>query len=205
MKHKQSPLLKYILELEKKAIGDEIILYDIAQTFGSKGHFVFILFLILPFLQPIPLFGLSTPFGILISLVAFYSFFNRPLRLPKKWAKKKLKKDTILKIAHGSDFFFKLVGRFFKPRIQFLFSGPFNIINILIIIINAVLLALPLPIPFSNAIPAWVILFQALGNIEKDGLLILISYLQMLVCMIFFLLIFYGAIWGFDFIKYLLK
>jgi hypothetical protein len=41
---------------------------------------------------------------------------------------------------------------------------------------NAVLMALPLPIPLTNLLPAYTILVFAIGLLESDGLLLLIGY-----------------------------
>lgn len=41
---------------------------------------------------------------------------------------------------------------------------------------NATLMALPLPIPLTNLLPAYTILFFAIGTLEYDGLLLLIGY-----------------------------
>lgn len=200
MKKHQSPLIEHITELEKKAADKDVTLQDIVTIFGNDGHFVLILFFILPFLQPIPLFGLSTPFGLLISLVAFFYYLQKPPYLPKKWKGRTINRTTLLKIAEGAEKFFKKLERFIKPRLGFLFSEPFKTINILFIILNAILLALPLPIPFSNAIPAWVILLQAIGHLERDGVLVLISYVQAVLSLIFFTTLAYGLKTGIEFI-----
>jgi hypothetical protein len=41
---------------------------------------------------------------------------------------------------------------------------------------DALLLSLPLPIPFTNLIPAYTILFLVIGLLESDGLFILVGY-----------------------------
>ncbi|AGH95939.1 exopolysaccharide biosynthesis protein [Pseudobdellovibrio exovorus] len=200
MKTHKSPLIAHLTELEKKAAHQEITLKDVVTIFGTDGHFVLILFCILPFLQPIPLMGLSTPFGLLISLVAFFYYLQKPPYLPKRWQNKTINHTTLLKIAEGAEKFFKKLERFIKPRLEFLFSEPFKSINIIFIILNAILLALPLPIPFSNAIPAWVILLQAIGHLERDGVLVLISYIQAVLSLIFFTTLAYGLKTGIEFI-----
>jgi hypothetical protein len=53
-------------------------------------------------------------------------------------------------------------------------------------VIHAGLLALPLPIPFSNTFPAWAIFFHTLGQLEEDGALIIVSYIQTLLCFAYF-------------------
>jgi hypothetical protein len=68
----------------------------------------------------------------------------------------------------------------------------------MLLILNAILLALPLPIPFSNAIPAWMILFQALGHLEEDGFFIVLSYIQTAICLIYFGLLAFGVSSGIE-------
>jgi hypothetical protein len=36
----------------------------------------------------------------------------------------------------------------------------------------------PLPIPFSNSIPAWAVVLLTIGMMEKDGLCVLLGYLM---------------------------
>jgi hypothetical protein len=52
----------------------------------------------------------------------------------------------------------------------------FTVLNGLAIVSSAFLLTLPLPIPFSNTIPAWAILLLALGMMEEDGAVIVAGY-----------------------------
>jgi hypothetical protein len=57
-----------------------------------------------------------------------------------------------------------------------------------------VLLALPLPIPFSNSIPAWGIVFSCLSVIESNGLFILLSYAFLIANVFFFGALVYVAL-----------
>ena len=59
---------------------------------------------------------------------------------------------------------------------------------------DALLMSLPLPIPLTNLIPAYTILFLAIGLLEFDGLFILIGYGMTVVTTIFFASI-AGTIW----------
>lgn len=200
MELQRSPLHALTREIEKRSKSEDITIQEIVDVFGEDGHFLLILFFILPFLQPIPLFGLSTPFGLLISLIAVFFFLKKPPFVPKSWVNKKLSKKTVLKIAEGSEIFFKKLENILKPRVSVLFQGPFRTINTFLIVFNAVLLALPLPIPFSNAMPAWAILFQAIGFLERDGYLIIASYIQTVLTVVFFGLLTFGAAVGIDFL-----
>ncbi len=71
---------------------------------------------------------------------------------------------------------------------------PFRVLNLLVIVMNAVLLSLPLPIPFSNTVPVIAIVLNAIGHMEKDGIFILFSYLWCLIVGCFFATLAAGAI-----------
>jgi hypothetical protein len=55
-------------------------------------------------------------------------------------------------------------------------------------------MSLPLPIPFTNLLPAYTILFLAIGLLESDGLFILFGYAMTTATTIFFVSI-TGTIW----------
>lgn len=199
---KKSPLLDHLNALVVKSRDGNPSLQDIVDTLGSEGHFVLITFLIMPFLQPIPLMGMSTPFGLLITFISILAYLGKPPWVPKRWAGKTISASTVVRIAEGSEKIVKRLSFIFKPRLNFLFQRPFRDLNLILLIINAILLTLPLPIPFSNAIPAWMILFQALAHLEKDGFLIILSYIQTIICVVYFLVLAKGFSAGLNFLGF---
>jgi hypothetical protein len=46
----------------------------------------------------------------------------------------------------------------------------------LCLVLNAALMALPLPIPFTNLLPAYTILVLSVGSFESDGVFLLVGY-----------------------------
>ncbi|MBM3380886.1 MAG: exopolysaccharide biosynthesis protein [Betaproteobacteria bacterium] len=149
-----------------------------------------------PFLQPVPLLGLSTPFGGFLALLGLFQILGRgPAALPRRIRDRKIQAETIKKILFYCE---KLLlslekiphwdiggrGRALAhPRVlgwHVFFMG--------------VLLALPLPIPFSNSIPAWGIVFSCLSAIETNGLFILFSYAFLLANIFFFGALVYVAL-----------
>ena len=52
--------------------------------------------------------------------------------------------------------------------------------------ICALMLLLPLPVPFSNIIPAWGIMLIAGGLLERDGAFIIAGYVASLLTIAFF-------------------
>jgi hypothetical protein len=182
----RGPLIDHLDEIEERCLKGDLSLREIFDIFGSDGHYVLITFLILPFLQPIPLVGLSTPFGILILSVAVLAYLKRPPWIPKKWAQKQVSAKTVSKIAEGSEKVFEKLTKILHPRLKFLFQGPFRTVNMVMIVLNAFLLALPLPIPFSNTIPSWAIALMALANLEEDGIFAILSHIASAGCLIYF-------------------
>jgi hypothetical protein len=195
----KGPFLNHLRAIELKSKNTELTLKDIFETFGPDGHSILILFLILPFLQPVPLFGLSSIFGVLIAIIGAFAYAKKPPWLPQSWGRKKISTQTISMIVTGAERIFNKMSFLIHARWQFLFQAPFRQMSVLLLIFNAILIALPLPIPFSNTIPAWVILFQALAFLEEDGLLIIISYLLSVLCAVYFFYLFKGLDAGIKF------
>ncbi|PIU01069.1 MAG: exopolysaccharide synthesis protein [Bdellovibrionales bacterium CG10_big_fil_rev_8_21_14_0_10_45_34] len=197
----RGPLLDHLDEIEAMCTTKDPTLKEIFEVFGPDGHYVLITFLTIPFLQPIPLPGLSTPFGFLIAAVTVLAYLKKSPWLPKRWAHRKISARTVCRIAESSERVFEKLTPVLHPRWRFLFKGPFRTISAALLIINAILLALPLPIPLSNALPAWMIAFQALAHLEDDGLFVILSYVQTAICFIYFGILAFGAGSGFNFLE----
>jgi hypothetical protein len=183
---RQNSLLERLDEIEELCLHRDPSFEDIFKIFGEDGHFLIIVFLIIPFLQPVPLWGLSTPFGMLIMGATVFSYLRKPPWLPQKWKQRTLPRQSVLKICEGIERVVEKISKLFRPRLSLLFKAPFLPINYVVLIISALLLALPLPIPFSNTLPGWCILFQALAQLEDDGALLVLSYLLFVATIVFF-------------------
>lgn len=205
----KSNSLKFKLELllvlkNKKALSLKEVLFIL----GEHSHNLFLILICVPFLQPIPLPGLSTPLGLVIFVVSFFLAFHKKPILPKFFENLTLSTSTltiVVKFILKADQF---ISRFSKERIYFLQRHIFHLLNMFCSATCALLLALPLPIPFSNALPAWCIFFIALGYIKLDGLLQLLGYATYLATLVYFMFIaFLGdQLWlylknQFDFVK----
>jgi hypothetical protein len=198
----RGPLLDHLDQIEEISKDKNPKLRELIHIFGNDGHYLVIFFLILPFLQPIPMLGLSTPFGLMIAIVGAFAYLRKPPVIPARWAEKTVSGKTVLQIAEGSERIFEKLSWLIHPRYKFMFREPFRTVSVILIIINSVLLALPLPIPFSNTIPAWMILLHALGQLEDDGALIILSYMVSIFCWIFFAAIYFGVAGGINYIKW---
>lgn len=151
--------------------------------------------LTLPFLQPIPLFGLSTPAGLTIALSGLGIFLQKPVLLPQRIGVVQLKSETILKMSEFLLAFQQKINPFIKndSSVQSTFSLRFLGAAIAI---HGVLLALPLPIPFSNAMPAWMCFLGALSVLFSSRRLFWLATTMVVLNIFFWLSLVAAAVWG---------
>ncbi|WP_413587471.1 exopolysaccharide biosynthesis protein [Bdellovibrio sp. HCB274] len=180
--------------LQEEAGHGDLSLKKVFQLLGEEGHGMILLFLCLPYLFPIPVPGLSTISGILIVLVSFFLLRRRPPWLPKRWENVSVSSKTVLKLSNYAEKVWTYVAKIVRKRMMFFHDmQAFRVLNFLVLSMNACLLALPLPIPFSNTVPAIAIVLSAIGYLEKDGLFTLFSYLWCVVVISFFTSLALGA------------
>lgn len=189
----QIPLYLHFSNLRDRAKQGDVTLREILKMLGTDCHYAAVLILIAPFLQPVPLLGLSSFVGPVIAILAYFSFSGKLPWIPKTWSEKRIPAETVSKMAEVGERLAKKLSRFVHVRWAFFLTGPFRILNIVFTITNATLFALPLPVPMSNALPAWAIFFWALSHLEDDGLFALLSYMMTAVTFGFFTLIWTGA------------
>jgi len=138
-------------------------------------------------LLPVP--GLSTPFGIAVLLIGIRIAFLQKPWLPKFIRQRRISAPRLVKVLTGGIRFAKLMEKVVKPRMHFLHSWPgaMNLIG-LGVVAGGLLLLLPLPIPFSNMVPAWAVVLLAAGMMERDGLVVLLGHTMTLVSWAFIVL-----------------
>ena len=197
----KSHFLKSLEALEAHALEKPLKLKEVFLILGDRGHLVVILFLTLPFLQPIPVPGLSTGLGLLITFVAGLNFLNKPIHLPQRFEEKILSQALVINISRVAEKIWKFLEKFLRPRSPIFFKSQFfKGFNTLVLSVQALLLCLPLPVPFSNNIPAIVIAVNVIGELEEDGIVVLISYFLSLVSCAFFIGLALGVQSGWNFL-----
>lgn len=181
--------------LQEEASRGHLTLRRLFDLLGEEGHAVLVLVLCLPFMQPIPIPGISTPLGFLIAMVALFLYRQKPPWLPKKFENLELSSEVVIKVSEVAERIWLHVSKVVQQRLTFFHDlWIFRFINLLVFVGNAALLSLPLPIPFSNTVPAVAIILSAIGHMEKDGVFILFSYLWCLIVASFFVTLALGAV-----------
>jgi len=152
-----------------------ITLGKIVEHVEGEALLILCLISIMPFLQPIPIPGLSSILGVIVLLQGFGLMISSKPLLTKKMKKVTItheKFEIILKAARKFSNFTSKISNFKHPATNHRGS---HIICGFAIVLSAAFLSLPLPIPFSNLIPALSIFLICIGLLEEDIIIILIG------------------------------
>ncbi|MGC8743408.1 MAG: exopolysaccharide biosynthesis protein [Verrucomicrobiia bacterium] len=192
-------------ELKRLAaeIGERQVKFrELVQITHGRGYDLLLVVLGLPFLTPIPLPGFSTPFGLAIALAGLRMGFGKKVWYPTKLLEKNIPHSFFPKLLKFATGICKTIEFFAKPRFQFLHNFVlFQRLAGVLILISGLLLALPLPIPFSNTLPAITVVLLASSAMRKDGIIFILGCISFLLCAVFFSLIFFGGIEAIEFLK----
>ena len=176
-----------ILLLQEKSKEGPMTIGEIFNILTGKGRALIVLLLSLPFCQPIQIPGFSTPFGLAIAFFGLRAAFGKHLWLPQALLTKSISTEILQKVTEKTLYVIRKIKPWLHPRLNWMcHSFPMRMVNGIVIFILGIVLALPLPIPLSNLTAAWSIFLIALGNLEDDGLLVLIGYIATLLTFIFF-------------------
>jgi hypothetical protein len=167
--------------VRSESAGKPLTVEELQSALKGRGVAMLLLLLSLPFCF-IPVPGLSTPFGIAVLLMGIRIAFGQKPWLPKLIRQRSISPSRLVKVLTGGIRFARIMEKIVKPRMQFLhrWPGALNLIGVGIAS-GGLLLLLPLPIPFSNMVPAWAVVFLTAGMMERDGVLVLLGHLMTLL------------------------
>ena len=172
-----------LLELRDAFPGDDpISVRDVLKRLDGRAFGLLLLIMALPNCIPnVP--GISTVFGILMVAPAIQMIFGAGSPwVPRKIADMKIEPVTFRK---GIDFALPAlikIEKLVQPRLQFLTQKPATIwFGVQTIILAGVLI---LPIPLGNWPPGMSVAALAIGLLQRDGLMAIISFLFFLVSLV---------------------
>jgi hypothetical protein len=152
------------------------------HSLGERGLLMACMIFCLPSMLPIPIPGMSIPQGFVIGLIGLGLLLNRAPMLPERILAYRLAHGNLALILGKGTQLFNAIERLSHPRLDVLTRGVvIRAVNGTLLVVGAALLMAPFPIPFSNLLPAYAILFLAFGAMQRDGWLILASYLMLLL------------------------
>jgi hypothetical protein len=157
--------------------GDGLTIGEIESSLKGRGITMLLMILALPFcVLPIP--GLSMPFGAAVFLIGFRLMLGQRPWLPMFVRRTTFSPERSLSIINGAIRLCRAMERVGRPRMHFMqtWPGMTNLVGFGIASAGLLLL-LPLPVPFSNTLPAWAVVLLAGGMVERDGLFVLAGHL----------------------------
>ncbi len=164
-----------------------VTLREVIYTLRGRAYTLLLILLSLPFLTPLPLPGLSTPFGLAIGFIALRLSLGQRPWLPMKLQRKELPAGFFSKVFAVAARVIAFLEKFLRPRLAPLTASTVLLqLHAFVILLAALTLLLPLPIPFTNSFPAWAILLLAAGLLERDGFFILGGYVVFVLGVLYF-------------------
>ena len=172
---------------------DELTLGGLMDELQGRVYTLLLLVLALPMCQPVPLPGLSTPFGVAIALLGLrFALSQRPW-MPKRLLATKLSGNFFPAVMRGGARVLGIVEKLLHPRMTGVFEfGQMRVLAGAIVCLCGLLLLLPLPIPGTNMLPALTVILTAAAFSERDGYCLIAAGVAFLLTLAFF-----GAlVWG---------
>lgn len=168
-------------------------LREILAVLHARAYTLLVLLLALPFCTPVPLVGVSTPFGAVIALIGFRLALGQKPWLPRRLLDTTLPSGFFARVLGAARWLVRALEALLRPRFsEWLEHRIIRHGYGVIIFVCGLLLMLPLPIPFTNGLPALTIVLLAGAMLERDG----ISMAVGLVCFLFTLALFGLLTWG---------
>jgi hypothetical protein len=143
---------------------------EITCAVGEKGFGLLLIVLSLPSALPMPAPGYSTPFGIVMALIALQMIRGRKvIWLPQGLGTIQIKTKLAKTMLGTASKFLSKIERYIRPRQKWI-RGRTGQVSLAFVVLNMACLMM-LPIPLTNTFPAMVIFMIGVGLSEEDGLL----------------------------------
>lgn len=170
---------------------DKIQIREIFEVLSGKGYATLLILFSFPFCIPLQIPGFSTPFGIILGFLGLRLAFAKRLWWPNWVLKREFKSENVEKLSQNLIKVASKLQIVIRPRLLLLTQPSIaRRVHGVLIFILAVLLSLPLPIPFTNMLAALPIIFIGFGLLEDDGVFIIIGYFFAAFCLIAFVSLF---------------
>lgn len=161
-------------------------LQGLVDRTGDRGGYLLLIFLCLPFTTPVPLPGVSTVIGVVIAWIALTGLGRSNLRLPAWLGRRTVSAQRQRQVLSASRPFVRWIEKVVRPRRGGWLVGTFSRrAHALLLTVLASLLLLPIPVPFTNSLPAYAIILLSACLMERDGCLVFPAYLLSLIAALY--------------------
>jgi len=171
------PVERHLRALEA-ALDGPMTLGELAARLDQDGRGLLVILLCLPFLQPVPLGGLSMVVGPVVAILGVQMARRRAqLVLPDWIARRRVEEKTLSVFLRSARRFFAVAEKVVRPR--WLGAARGDRAAGAGIALSGALMSLPFPVPLSNMICAAPAALLALAAIEDDGVLAVVAWLAL--------------------------
>ncbi|MDX6767019.1 MAG: exopolysaccharide biosynthesis protein [Candidatus Methylacidiphilales bacterium] len=172
----------------------DVTLGEVSRLLQGRGMCLFLVVLALPFCLPVPMPGLSTPFGFAIMILGFRSLFRQSENLPGVIAGHRVSPRIFGPLLRSVAGVLSMLETLMGSRLHWIMDHePGRRVAGGMIAICGFLLMLPLPIPFTNVFPAFTVVLLACAMVEHDGVTALVGLIFFLITVALFALIAWGG------------
>ncbi len=173
---------------------EAVTLDEILNLAGERTFGFLIILLAFPSALPVPAPGYSTPFGVVLALLALQMLMGRTQPwLPARWRQQPFSRQTVQQILRVGLPYLRRIELLLKPRLLPIctsYSGR-RVLSIAVLIMA---ISMIIPVPGTNSLPALGIFIVGAGLSEDDGLVALLGALGglFITIIIWWLIIFLG-------------
>lgn len=176
-----------------------LTLGEALDTLDETGYAFIAIILVLPFLQPVPTGPLSVIGGLTFATLGWQLLRGHLApRLPQKARALNLGPQGWQMLVTVCLKILGVCRKFTRPRQSWLVNGTQGRhIGGGILLTAGLLMAIPFGVlPFNNTLPGLAILFYAIGELEDDGVMVMIALFWLLATVVYFSA-FFLALWFF--------
>ncbi|MGV3531993.1 MAG: exopolysaccharide biosynthesis protein [Chthoniobacteraceae bacterium] len=169
-------------------------LREMITVMQGRAYTLLLILISIPFCLPIPLPGLSTVLGGIIALIGLRLSLRQDPWLPERVLDAQLSAATVTRLLTASRRVARLLESVLRPRFSFLvdFVVMHHVYGAMICI-SGLLLLLPLPLPFTNMLPALTVILLSGALLERDGYFAVGGMLMFVITIAFFASLFAGG------------
>jgi hypothetical protein len=177
------------------APGDYVSLGSLIESLRERSFGIVMLIMGLVALIP----GVSGIIGVLLMIPAFQMILARKAPFfPGIVARRRIPKARLARLIARINPILRRIERVVRPRWPTPFEATKRSVGFLVLLLAATLLA---PIPFSNIVPALVIVLLSFAYLEEDGIALCLALAAALVSLAAVAAIVWATIRGIDFLE----
>jgi len=178
------------MDLQGRFAERTVTLREVIAVLHGRAYLLLVILLALPFCAPVSLPGLSTPLGAVIALISLRLALGQRPWLPERLLDWRLPPGFFVRVFRMTARLLRFLETLLRPRATaFVEARILRNLHAVVMLVAAGVLLLPLPIPLTNAFPAWAIILIAAGLLERDGAFVAAGYAMFAAGTAYFILL----------------